>query len=86
MVCSTRPSRNTTYFIPQVKDRPDVLDDALVAHVIRVYRAQLEDHGRCAEQLAQWAQRPLPATETHEMERLGSQVQKLGEVLQAMLA
>jgi hypothetical protein len=86
MVCSTIPSSNTTCFIQQAKERPYVLHDALVARVIRVYRAQLEDHGLFEAQLARWAQRPLTATEKHEVERLGSQVKKLGEVLQAILA
>lgn len=72
--------------LQQAKGRPHVLDDALVARVIRVYTAQLEDLWLFEEQLARWARGHLTATQKQEVERLSTQLNKLREVLQAILA
>ncbi len=72
--------------IQEAKGRPYVLDDAIVARIIQVHTDQLEDHWLFEQQVSRWSQKDVTETQQREVERLQTQVTKLKEVLQAILA
>jgi len=54
-----------------------LLDDALVARVLRLYRAQLEDLRLYEDQLAHWQQGLVIPRQRQGMERLAAQLVRL---------
>jgi hypothetical protein len=67
------------------KDKPWVLDDALVARVIRVYQTQREDLWVDEEQLRRWQQESLTQAQQERIDRLTSQLTQLKDVTEAIL-
>lgn len=69
----------------QAKDRPYILDDALVARVIRLYTEQQDDHWVMEEQLARWKKLNLSEAQRQEIERLEGQLARDKELIEAVL-
>lgn len=69
----------------EVKDRPYVLNDAIVQRTIRVYTEQMEDIWLYEEQLARWRKEDLTSAQAQEIGRLDKQVEQLRKVLTDIL-
>ncbi len=69
----------------EVKDRPYVLNDAIVQRAIQVYTAQMEDIWLYEEQLARWKKEDLTSAQEQEIGRLDKQVERLRKVLTDIL-
>lgn len=59
------------------KDKPHVLDSALVERIQHAYSGQLDTSGLFKEQLTRWQKEPLSTTQANEVLRLQEQVEKL---------
>jgi hypothetical protein len=68
-----------------VRDRPFVLDDAIVARMVRLYTEQRDDLGVYEEQLRRWQQMRLTDTQRGEVERLGTHLVRLRSAVQEIL-
>jgi hypothetical protein len=68
-----------------VKERPHVLDSALVERIQRAYSEQLETSGLFKEQLTRWQNEPLSTAQANEVLRLQRQVEKLSTNLSHIL-
>jgi hypothetical protein len=68
------------------RKRPSMLDNYTVARVIEVYSQQRDDLWLYDEQLRRWAALSLTAVQRQEVTRLTTQMQRLHEVLTAILA
>lgn len=60
------------------KDRPHVLDTALVERVEEVYTTQAEDFWLFEEQLTRWRREPLSDAQAREIARLEGRLCELG--------
>ena len=69
----------------EVKDRPYVLNDAIVQRTVRVYTEQMEDVWLYEEQLARWKKEDLTSAQEQEIHRLDKQVEQLRKVLTDIL-
>jgi hypothetical protein len=67
------------------KDRPHVLDSALVEHIQRAYSGQLDTSGLFKEQLTRWQNEPLSTAQANAILRLQGQVEKLSTNLSHIL-
>ncbi len=67
------------------KDRPHVLDSALVERIQRAYSGQLDTSGLFKEQLTRWQNKPLSTAQANEVLRLQGQVEKLSINLRHIL-
>ena len=68
-----------------VRDRPYVLDDAIVARLLRLYTEQRDDLSVYEEQLQRWQQVPRTAGQQRELERLRTQLVRLREAIREIL-
>ena len=68
------------------RKRPSMLDDYTVGRVIEVYSQQQSDLWLYDEQLKRWGAEALTAGQRKEVTRLTTQMQRLHEVLTAILA
>ena len=59
------------------KDRPHVLDSALVERIQRAYFGQLDTSELFKEQLIRWQNKPLSTAQGNEVLRLQGQIEKL---------
>ena len=69
----------------EVKDRPYVLNDAIVQRTVRVYTEQMEDVWLYEEQLARWKKEDPTSAQEQEIGRLDKQVEQLRKVLTDIL-
>ena len=69
-----------------VRDRPYVLDDAIVERSITLYTEQRDFLGVFAEQLARWRNEQPSSAQRRELDRLERQLERLRKVLSAILA
>ena len=68
------------------RKRPSMLDDYTVGRVIEVYSQQQSGLWLYDEQLNRWGTEALTTTQRQEVARLTTQMQRLHEVLAAILA
>lgn len=68
------------------RQRPSMLDDYTVGRVIEVYTTQQNDLWLYDEQLKRWVALSLTTAQRQEITRLIAQMQRLHEVLAAILA
>ena len=69
-----------------VRDRPHVLDDAIVERSIKLHTEQRDFLGVFAEQLARWRNEQPSFAQSRELDRLEEQIERLRVVLSAILA
>ena len=69
----------------EVRDKPHVLDDAIVARAIRLYEAQLEDLWLYEEQFGRWLKQSLTDDQRGEVERLLGQLPRIKQLSEAIL-
>jgi hypothetical protein len=69
----------------EIKNKPHVLDDAIVERTIKLYRAQLNDHCLFEEQIRLWSDSELTSRQRQEVERLSAGLVKLKEKSEAIL-
>ena len=72
--------------LEEARPKPYVLDDALVARVIRCYSETATYTPLYKEQLRRWEKLDLTADQRREVKRLKRQVQTLAEVVDAILS
>jgi hypothetical protein len=65
----------------EARDRPHVLDDAIVVRFIRLVTDELKFLPIYREQLSRWYQAPPTATQIIELDRLTHQLDRWGELL-----
>jgi hypothetical protein len=70
----------------QVRDKPHVLDDAIVKRSIKLHTEQLEFTWVFREQLDRWHRTDLTTHERKEIDRLLVQLERLRKVLTNILA
>ena len=68
-----------------VRDRPHVLDDAIVERSIKLHTEQRDFLWVFAEQLARWRHEQPTAAQRHELDRLEGQLERLRVVLEDIL-
>ena len=68
-----------------VRDRPYVLDDAIVERSITLYTEQQGFLGVFAEQIARWRNERPSSAQRRELDRLEGQLERLRAVLSAIL-
>jgi len=68
-----------------VRERPYVLDDALVTRMLRLYTEQREDLSMYEEQLRRWRHTPLTDPQRREVDRLGTQLVRLRSTITEIL-
>ena len=64
----------------EAKDKPHVLDDALVDRVIQLYTTQAEDVAIFEQQLARWKKEDLTPAQEQEIKLLSEPLQQLREL------
>jgi hypothetical protein len=69
----------------EVKDKPHVLDDAIVDRAARAYRVQIDDLWLYEEQFARWKKEPLIDEQRQEVNRLAEQIPRIKELSEAIL-
>jgi len=69
-----------------VRDRPYVLDDAIVERSIKLHTEQRDFLWVFAEQLARWRNEQPSSAQSRELDRLEGQLERLRAVLGAILA
>ena len=69
----------------EIKDKPYVLDNAIVERTIKLYRAQLDDLWLFEEQIRLWSASELTPRQLQEVGRLAAEVAELKEKSKAIL-
>ncbi len=69
----------------EAKDKPHVLDDALVVRVIRLYQTQLQDIKLEEKQLERWLKLQLSDEQKQEIDRLNEGLNKTKATGEAIL-
>ena len=69
-----------------MRDRPYVLDDAIVERSLKLHTEQRDFLGVFAEQLARWRHEQPSSAQRRELDRLEGQLERLRKVLNAILA
>jgi hypothetical protein len=64
-----------------VRDRPHVLDDAIVERSIKLHTEQRDFLGVFAEQLSRWRHEQPTSTQNRELDRLEGRLERLRAVL-----
>ena len=72
--------------LQEARDRPYVLNDAIVERIIKVYTAQLADLWLYEGQLARWKKEHLTSAQEQEIGRLDGQVERVRKVLKDILS
>ena len=72
--------------LQSAKQKPYVLDSALVERIESAYSNQLETSGLFLEQLARWKSKPMSSDQQNEVVRLEKQVEKLQAVMNDILS
>ena len=72
--------------LQSAKQKPYVLDSALVERIESAYSNQLETTGLFLEQLARWKSKPMSSDQRNEVVRLEKQVEKLQAVMNDILS
>ena len=72
--------------LQSAKQKPYVLDSALVERIESAYSNQLETTGLFLEQLARWKSKPMSSDQRNEVVRLEKQVEKLQAVMSDILS
>jgi hypothetical protein len=70
----------------EVREKPHVLDDAIVQRAIGVYQTQIDDLWVFEEQFARWQQGSLTDDQRQEVNRLVNQLPRIKERSEAILA
>lgn len=68
-----------------VRERPYVLDDALVARMLRLYTEQQDDLSMYEEQLRRWQHASLTDPQRREVDRLRTQLVRLRSAIAEIL-
>jgi len=72
--------------LQSAKQKPYVLDSALVERIESAYSNQLETTGLFLEQLARWKSKPMSSDQRNEVVRLEKQVEKRQAVMNDILS
>jgi len=71
--------------VSEIKDKPHVLDDAIVERTIKLYRDQLDNVSLFEEQIRLWSASGLTSRQRQEVQRLAGEVAELKEKSEAIL-
>ena len=82
MVESAEEQQST---LRSVRERPYVLDDAIVARMLRLYTEQRDDLDMYEEQLRRWQQTSLTDPQRREVDRLWTQLVQLRSAIAEIL-
>lgn len=81
LIRETRQDTDEQYqTLREAEEKPQVLDDALVDRVIRLYTVQAEDAALFEEQLARWRKEDLTLAQEQEIDQRQESLQQLREL------